>query len=153
MIHEIVPVGPLQCNCSILGDETTREAIVVDPGDEIDEILAILARHGLRLKYIVITHAHIDHTGYLPRLRKQGFDGPVFCTPSTAELLGLLLPDCGHLQEEDAKFAAKKGFSKHHPPLPLYTADDAREVLRLLQPVEFDERVALADGLAFRYRP
>lgn len=102
---------------------------------------------------IILTHAHIDHTGYLPRLRKLGFNGPVFCTPSTAELLGLLLPDCGHLQEEDAKFAAKKGFSKHHPPLPLYTADDARETLRLLQPVEFDERVEMPDGLAFRYRP
>jgi metallo-beta-lactamase family protein len=106
-----------------------------------------------QIERIILTHAHIDHTGYLPRLRKLGFDGPVFCTPSTAELLALLLPDCGHLQEEDAKFAAKKGFSKHHPPLPLFTADDARETLRLLRPVEFGERVELSDDLAFCYRP
>ena len=63
MIHEILPVGMLQCNCSVLGDETTREAIVVDPGDDIEGILGILAEHRLKLKYIVITHAHIDHIG------------------------------------------------------------------------------------------
>ena len=69
MIHEILPVGMLQCNCSVLGDEVSREAIVVDPGDNIDRILAILARHGLRLKMIVITHAHIDHIGGAAKLR------------------------------------------------------------------------------------
>jgi hydroxyacylglutathione hydrolase len=69
MIHEILPVGPLQCNCSIFGDENSREAIVVDPGDNIDEILAILARHALRLKTIVITHAHIDHIGGAAKLK------------------------------------------------------------------------------------
>jgi hydroxyacylglutathione hydrolase len=69
MIHEILPVGMLQCNCSILGDETTREAIVVDPGDDIEEIQAILTRHNLRVKYIVITHAHIDHIGGAKKLK------------------------------------------------------------------------------------
>ena len=69
MIHEILPVGMLQCNCSILGDETTREAIVVDPGDDIEEIQAILKRHGLRVKYIVITHAHIDHIAGAKKLK------------------------------------------------------------------------------------
>lgn len=69
MIHEILPVGPLQCNCSILGDEQTREAIVVDPGDDIDELRAILDRHGLTVKAIVITHAHIDHIGGAARLK------------------------------------------------------------------------------------
>ncbi len=63
MIHEILPVGPLQCNCSIFGDEMSREAIVVDPGDEIDRIQAILDKHGLTLKWIIVTHAHIDHIG------------------------------------------------------------------------------------------
>ncbi|HTD96157.1 MAG TPA: MBL fold metallo-hydrolase [Edaphobacter sp.] len=69
MIHEILPVGPLQCNCSILGDETSREAIVVDPGDEISRIAAILEKHGLTVKQIVITHAHIDHIAGAQRLK------------------------------------------------------------------------------------
>ncbi len=70
MIHEILPVGPLQCNCSILGDETSREAIVVDPGDDIPRILALLAKHNLTLKQIVITHAHIDHIAGAHRLKQ-----------------------------------------------------------------------------------
>lgn len=102
---------------------------------------------------VILTHAHIDHTGYLPRLSKEGFNGRVFCTPSTAELLGLLLPDCGHLQEEDARYAAKKSFSKHTPPLPLFTEDDARAALRLLRPVNFSQGVELEDGLVFTYHP
>jgi glyoxylase-like metal-dependent hydrolase (beta-lactamase superfamily II) len=69
MIHEILPVGMLQCNCSIFGDESTREAIVVDPGDEIESILEVLRRHGLRVKSIVITHAHIDHIGGAAKLK------------------------------------------------------------------------------------
>ena len=69
MIHEILPVGPLQCNCSIIGDETTREAMVIDPGDEIDEIVALLRKHNLQLKQIAITHAHIDHVGGAMKLR------------------------------------------------------------------------------------
>lgn len=69
MIHEILPVGLLQCNCSIFGDEQSREAIVIDPGDQIEEILAVLEKHGLRLKGIVITHAHIDHVGGAAKLK------------------------------------------------------------------------------------
>jgi hydroxyacylglutathione hydrolase len=70
MIHEILPVGPLQCNCSILGDETSREAIVVDPGDDIPRILTLLAKHSLTVKQIVITHAHIDHIAGAHRLKQ-----------------------------------------------------------------------------------
>ena len=69
MIHEIIPVGPLQCNCSIFGDETTREAIVIDPGDQIEDILAILAKHALKVTAIIITHAHIDHIGGAAKLK------------------------------------------------------------------------------------
>src|SRR5215469_11402930 len=69
MIHEILPVGTLQCNCSIFGDEQTREALVVDPGDEITRIQEVLTRHGLKVKAIVITHAHIDHIGGAAKLR------------------------------------------------------------------------------------
>jgi glyoxylase-like metal-dependent hydrolase (beta-lactamase superfamily II) len=77
MIHEILPVGMLQCNCSIFGDETSREAIVVDPGDQIDDILAALARHQLTVHSIVITHAHIDHIGGAAKL-KQATGAPVY---------------------------------------------------------------------------
>ncbi|HLJ50096.1 MAG TPA: MBL fold metallo-hydrolase [Bryobacteraceae bacterium] len=69
MIHEILPVGMLQCNCSVFGDEQTKEAIVVDPGDEISQILAVLSRHGLKVKAIIITHAHIDHIGGADKLK------------------------------------------------------------------------------------
>jgi len=77
MIHEILPVGALQCNCSIFGNETTRDAIVIDPGDDIYEIEAILERHGLRVTAIVITHAHIDHIGGAQKL-KQATGAPVY---------------------------------------------------------------------------
>src|SRR5438067_7572634 len=69
MIHEILPVGPLQCNCSVIGDETTREAMVIDPGDDIADVLAIISKHNLQVKQIVITHAHIDHVGGAMKLR------------------------------------------------------------------------------------
>src|SRR5262247_814928 len=85
MIHEILPVGMLQCNCSIFGDETTREAMVVDPGDEIESILEIVSRHGLTVKAIVITHAHIDHIGGAQKL-KQATGAPVYMNTNDTEL-------------------------------------------------------------------
>jgi glyoxylase-like metal-dependent hydrolase (beta-lactamase superfamily II) len=81
MIHEILPVGPLQCNCSIFGDETTREAIVVDPGDDLADIQAILDRHQLRVTAIVVTHAHIDHIGGADKL-KASTGAPVYMNES-----------------------------------------------------------------------
>ena len=85
MIHEILPVGMLQCNCSVFGDEETREALVVDPGDDVSEIQAILARHGLTVKAIVITHAHIDHIGGAEKLRKAT-GAPVYMNLNDTEL-------------------------------------------------------------------
>src|SRR5579884_389452 len=85
MIHEIIPVGMLQCNCSIFGDEQTREAVVVDPGDDIDGILSILHRHGLRVTAIVITHAHIDHIGGAAKL-KAATGAPVWMNAADLEL-------------------------------------------------------------------
>jgi len=70
MIHEILPVGMLACNCSVLGDESTGEAIVIDPGDDIEQVQKILAKHRLRVKYIVATHAHIDHVGGIEKLKQ-----------------------------------------------------------------------------------
>jgi glyoxylase-like metal-dependent hydrolase (beta-lactamase superfamily II) len=70
MIHEIFPVGPLQCNCSVIGEEVSREAIVIDPGDNIENVMEIVRRHGLTVKQIVVTHAHIDHVGGAMKLRR-----------------------------------------------------------------------------------
>jgi glyoxylase-like metal-dependent hydrolase (beta-lactamase superfamily II) len=89
MIHEILPVGPLQCNCSILGDETTREAMVVDPGDDIPRILLLLARHRLTLKQIVITHAHIDHIAGAHEL-KRITGAPIFCNQLDLPLIDMM---------------------------------------------------------------
>jgi len=97
------------------------------------------------LRAVLLTHAHIDHTGYLPLLVKNGFRGPIFCSSSTADLSGILLPDAGHLQEKDAEFANRHGFSKHRPALPLYTEQDAREALKLLKRVPFGVEQTVGD--------
>jgi hydroxyacylglutathione hydrolase len=89
MIHEILPVGPLQCNCSIFGDEQSREGLVVDPGDDIDQVLAIIRRHQLKVKAILITHAHIDHIGGAQKL-KQATGAPVYMNTNDAELKKML---------------------------------------------------------------
>ena len=89
MIHEILPVGWLQCNCSILGDEASGEAIVIDPGDEIDRIVEVLQRHNLRVKYIVITHGHIDHIGGA-KLLKERTGAPVYMNEQDFALYGRL---------------------------------------------------------------
>lgn len=102
------------------------------------------------LDAVVLTHAHLDHTGFLPVLVKQGFRGPIYCTEPTADLAAILLADSGYLQEEDARYARKKGYSRHPRPEPLYTEEDARAVVPLLQPVPFDREVTL-DGLGLRY--
>lgn len=102
---------------------------------------------------VVLTHAHIDHSGYLPALARQGFEGPVFCTAPTRELAALLLPDSGHLQEEDAFYANKRGFSKHHPALPLYTEEDARRSLRLLRAEPFGGPFEPVPGVHARFHP
>jgi metallo-beta-lactamase family protein len=100
---------------------------------------------------IVLTHAHLDHTGYLPVLVRHGFRGPVYATPASCDLCALLLPDSGHLLEEEAEFANRHGTSKHRPALPLYTEAEAERALERLVPVQFDEEQELA-GSRFRYR-
>jgi hydroxyacylglutathione hydrolase len=89
MIHEILPVGPLQCNCSIIGDETTHEAMVIDPGDNIDEVLALIRKHNLQVKQIVITHAHIDHVGGAMKLRAST-GAPILLNQNDYALLKML---------------------------------------------------------------
>jgi metallo-beta-lactamase family protein len=105
------------------------------------------------LDAVVLTHAHVDHCGYLPLLTRDGFDGPVWCTEGTAALAGVVLPDAGHLQEEEAAYANRKGYSKHDPALPLFTEDDAGRALSQLQPARFDAEVEVAPGVHATFRP
>ncbi len=105
------------------------------------------------LEAIVLTHAHLDHVGYLPRLVAQGFRGRVFCTPATRDLCTLVLTDAAHIQEEDARDANRHGYSKHQPALPLYTSDDAQLALRLLQPVGYERPIPVAPGIEVEFIP
>ncbi len=99
------------------------------------------------IEAVVLTHAHIDHSGYLPILARTGFRGPIFCTVATSELLSILLPDSARLQEEEAHFANRHRFSKHSPALPLYTEEDAIAALRLVRPVDWSTRMNLTAGV------
>jgi metallo-beta-lactamase family protein len=103
------------------------------------------------LDAVVLTHAHLDHSGYLPRLVRQGFRGPVYATPATIDLCRILLPDSGHLQEEQAEFANRHGFSKHAPALPLYTERDSKECLRHFRASGFDETFEPASGMRVQF--
>ena len=106
-----------------------------------------------QLDAVVLTHAHLDHSGALPLLVKRGFRGPVFATPSTIEICGVLLPDSGRLQQEDAEYDNRRQRSRHKPALPLYTEEDALRALRRLEPLPFDQHSDAVAGMGFRLRP
>ena len=103
-----------------------------------------------KLAAVVLTHAHLDHSGALPLLVKQGFKGPVFATPGTIDACAILLPDSGHLQEEDANYLNRHAISKHQPALPLYTKEDALRSLRRLEPLPMGESIEGVGGLRLR---
>lgn len=100
---------------------------------------------------LLLTHAHIDHGGFLPRLVREGFSAPVYTTPASKDLAQLLLLDAAKIQEEDAKYANKKGFSKHKPALPLYTTDDAVGACELMKPVRFGKWLTVSDDVQARF--
>lgn len=102
---------------------------------------------------VVVSHAHIDHSGYLPLLARQGFRGPIYCTAGTADLLEVVLPDAAHLQEEEAERANRKGYSKHSPALPLYTVDDAQAALRLVERCGYNRAFAVGPFATALLRP
>lgn len=102
---------------------------------------------------VVLTHAHLDHSGYLPLLAKKGFTGPIICTDATRDLCAILLPESGHLQEKDAEFANRHGFSKHRPALALYTQEDAEACMERFAPVPFHEERKITDTLSARFLP
>jgi len=100
---------------------------------------------------LILTHAHLDHCGWIPRLVKQGFRGPIYATPASVDLCNILLPDSGHLQEEDAAFHNQHKTSKHDPALPLYTEEEAQECLQYFKPVGFGETKQISPQLSFRF--
>jgi metallo-beta-lactamase family protein len=106
--------------------------------------------HGITA--VVLTHAHLDHTGLLPRLVAEGFSGPVYCSRASRGLVSLILQDAGKLQEEQARFAIKKGYSRHAEPRPLYTAKDARQALRQIRRLAFDKLHDIVPGVQVRFR-
>jgi metallo-beta-lactamase family protein len=101
---------------------------------------------------VVLSHAHIDHSGYLPLLVRRGFRGPVYCTPATRSLLNIMLPDSAHIQEEEAAYANRKGFSKHRPAEPLYTIRDAQNALKLLDARMYEDAFPVTTGVRAEFR-
>jgi metallo-beta-lactamase family protein len=101
---------------------------------------------------VVISHAHIDHTGYLPKLVKDGFNGPIYCTPPSADLMEIMLLDSAKLQQEEAEYAQRKGYSRHSNPLALYDEDDARATFTLFEKVDYDVRFKIHERIEVIYR-
>lgn len=125
-------------DCGIFqGDRLWRERNWQEPHFNPADISAVL-----------LTHAHVDHIGMLPRYLKLGLNAPVYCSPATADLAALLLLDSGRLQEEEASYRGERGRSRHTPPLPLYTARDAQEALRLLRPIQIQTEQAIAPSIS-----
>ncbi|MGE3919959.1 MAG: MBL fold metallo-hydrolase RNA specificity domain-containing protein [Gammaproteobacteria bacterium] len=104
-----------------------------------------------KISDIILTHAHLDHSGYIPLLVKNGFRGTIYCTEATRDLCSILLPDSGYLQEEEAYHANKHGYSKHHPALPLYTKEDAEKSLAYFKIVDFEKAYHLSDKTSFTF--
>lgn len=138
--------------------ETARARVLVDCG-------MFQGRKELRLRNwkpfpvapgsidaVVLSHAHLDHVGFLPAVVRDGFEGPVYATPSTGGLAGVVLRDAAHIQEADAERANRKGYTKHKPALPLYTKDDAEAAIRLLTSTNYDESQEIADGVRLTLR-
>lgn len=136
------PSGRLLIDCGMFqGRKQLRERNWNHPGFDPASVDAL-----------VLTHAHIDHSGYIPRLVRDGFQGPIYATPATADLADVMLRDSAKIQEEDAAYANKKGFSRHDPALPLYTVQDAMKALDLFEVVDYRDWTEFADGLRFRFR-
>ncbi|MBU2651907.1 MAG: MBL fold metallo-hydrolase [Bacteroidetes bacterium] len=111
-----------------------------------------LDQEALNASCIILTHGHLDHVGYLPRMVRQGFKGKVYCSQPTADLAAIILEDSARIQEEDAEHANRHGYSKHDPALPLYDQKDAKRAIALLQPVDVNEWFRLTDDLRIRFR-
>jgi len=138
---------------------TPRSSVLVDAG-LFQGLRQLRRRNWDRLAFdpagldsVVVSHAHLDHTGYLPVLTRRGFDGPIVATSDTARLAELVLRDSAKLQEEDASYAARAGFSRHAQPKPLYDRRDVERTVPLFRPVDFDTAVEVAADVSVRLRP
>jgi metallo-beta-lactamase family protein len=120
--------------------------------DADDKNRAALAFDVRALDFVIVTHAHIDHSGLLPRLAARGYTGPVYATPATIDLLGVMLPDSAHIQEKDAEHERRAGRAAVDATDPLYTVDEAERMLRLLKSVAYDTPVDPAPSIRFRFR-
>lgn len=105
------------------------------------------------IEAVVLTHAHVDHTGYLPALVRDGFRGQIWCTPATADLGKILLPDSAHIHEEDARYANRRKSSRHQPAVPLYTSEDAQQALKAFRPQPFSEPFEPVSGVEVLFSP
>src|SRR2546427_5905746 len=139
--------------------ETDRARVLVDCGlfqggtELLDRNWQEPPFNAASVDAVIITHAHIDHTGYLPRFVSHGFRGPVYCSRGTADLLKILLPDSARLQEEEADYRNRHKITKHSPALPLYTERDAKETLKLLQGVANNgQTFQVAKGVSAEFR-
>ncbi|MGC2196349.1 MAG: MBL fold metallo-hydrolase [Terriglobales bacterium] len=146
-------------NTSVDGDGKKRIQVLIDCGlfqgpkewrERNWQELPIPARE---IDAVILTHAHLDHCGWIPRLVKEGFKGPIFATAATIDLCGIILPDSGHLQEEDAAFYNKIKKSKHDPALPLYTFDEAEACMQYFRAIQVDRDVQISPELSFRFVP
>ena len=106
---------------------------------------------GVKVDAIVLTHAHLDHSGYLPRFNREGYRGPIYCSAGTGDLLPIMLRDAAHLEQETANFANKSGYSTHKPAVPLFTEQDVEDVLKLLKPTQCNGWTQLAPNISMRY--
>src|SRR5205085_3179064 len=144
-------------NTSTDGDSANGAQVLVDCGlfqgqkEWRERNWQDLPIQATQIEAVILTHAHLDHCGWLPRLVKQGFRGPIYATPATIDLCGILLPDSGHLHEEDASFHNKHKSSKHDPALPLYTMQEAQACQQYFKPVNIGETVQVAPGMSFQF--
>lgn len=152
MLLDVRAVAPFHKNGFVVGCERTREGVLIDPGDEVDDLLPAAEALGVTVRAILLTHAHLDHCGRTPLFASAGFRGPVFATEATLPLVGLILRDAAHLQALDAERENRKRERNGRDPIkPLYSADDVEHVLRQFRQVPYDQPVDVAPGIQARW--
>ena len=152
MILEVRAVAPFYKNGFVVGCERTREGVLIDPGDEVDQLLAAVFEADVQIQRILLTHAHVDHSGLLPRLVAEGFRGTIWCTGATRDLLAVMLPDAARIHEQDVARRNRRADRADEPAIrPLFTLEDAEAVIDFAHPVELEEAVEVCPGAEARF--